>query len=119
METSLLTVLPERTCREKGKALKDAIYLLGGKWKPCIISALWSGSKRFTELQEHIIGITPKVLTKELQEMEMNYLITRTVNHTKPVSVSYTLTEHAYGTQKVFDALVEFGFTHRKMVIGK
>lgn len=104
--------------REKTLALRDAIELLGGKWKMCILQNLSSGTMRFKDLQEAVVGISPKVLSKELQELEQNLLITRTVNNTKPVTVSYALTKHAYHAQSVFDALLEFGEKHRKKIKG-
>lgn len=113
---SLLILGQGETCKMQGLALRDAIDLLSGKWKVCILQILSNGSRKFTELQERVVGITPKVLSKELQVLEMNMLITRTVNNTKPVTVSYELTEHAFATQKVIMALVEFGMTHREVV---
>lgn len=103
--------------REKILALKDAIELLSGKWKFCILLNLHNyGTMRFKDLQETSVGITPKVLSKELQELEENQLITRTVNNTKPVTVSYALTPHASEAQPVIVALVEFGLKHRTKV---
>ncbi|SIN75748.1 winged helix-turn-helix transcriptional regulator [Chitinophaga niabensis] len=113
---SLITIGPEETCKAKGLAFRDAIDLLSGKWKICILQVLSRGGRRFKDLEEQVWGITPKVLTKELQELEMNFLVMRTVNNTKPVTVSYELTDHAYSTQKVIAALVEFGTAHRKLV---
>lgn len=103
-------------CKEKSLALRDAIELLSGKWKFCILQNLSYGTMRFKDLQETVVGISPKVLSKELQELEQNLLITRTVNNTKPVSVSYSLTEHASATQPVINALLEFGAKHRKKI---
>ncbi|MFD1874374.1 winged helix-turn-helix transcriptional regulator [Hymenobacter bucti] len=103
--------------RERVLALKDALELLSGKWKFCILLNLHNyGTLRFKDLQETSVGITPKVLSKELQELEDNLLITRTVNTTKPVTVSYALTQHAIETQPVIDALVTFGLTHRTRI---
>lgn len=77
---------------ERVLALKDAIELLSGKWKFCILLNLYNlGTMRFKDLQETSAGITPKVLSKELQQLEEHQLITRTVNNTKPVTVSSTL----------------------------
>lgn len=104
--------------KEKTLALRDAIDLLGGKWKICILQNLSSGTMRFKDLLETVVGISPKVLSKELNELEQNMLVTRTVNNTKPVTVSYALTEHAEATQSVFDALLAFGEKHRKKVKG-
>jgi len=103
-------------CKEKGLALRDAIDLLRGKWKFCILQNLSYGTLRFKDLQETVAGITPKVLSKELHELEQNLLVTRTVNNTKPITVSYALTEHAKETQPVIQALTEFGAKHRKKI---
>ncbi|MCY4780533.1 helix-turn-helix domain-containing protein [Sphingobacterium sp. UT-1RO-CII-1] len=101
-------------------ALKDALELLSGKWKFCILHNLSNyGTLRFKDLQEKSLGITPKVLSKSLQELEENLLITRTVNNTKPVTVSYALTPHAKETEAVVNALIGFGLKHRKKIKGK
>lgn len=107
------------SCREKTLAIRDALELLSGKWKFCIIRCLSVGELRFKDLQEKLAGITPKVLSKELQELEMNRMVTRTVNNSRPVTVSYAITDHALETGKIIDALVEFGTTHRKLIKGK
>jgi DNA-binding HxlR family transcriptional regulator len=114
----LLKTAPE-TYKEKGLALWDAIELLSGKWKVCILQNLLFGTMRFKDLQENVCGITPKILSKELQALEMNLLITRTVNDTKPVTVSHALTQHAQATKKVIEALLQFGFEHRRLIKGK
>ncbi len=95
-------------------ALRDAIELFSSKWKFCIIQVLSYGTMRFKDVQETVVGITPKVLSKELQELEQNLLITRTVNNTKPATVSYALTRYAGETLPVITALTEFGVKHRK-----
>lgn len=106
--------------KESILALKDGIELLSGKWKFCILHNLQSyGTMRFKDLQEMALGISPKVLSKELQQLEDNLLITRTVNNTKPVTVSYALTEHAKETETVVNALIDFGLKHRKKIKGK
>ncbi|QES87858.1 winged helix-turn-helix transcriptional regulator [Rhizosphaericola mali] len=110
----------ENIDKETILALKDAIELLGGKWKFCILHNLQNyGTMRFKDLQETSQGISPKVLSKELQELEENLLIVRTVNCTKPVTVSYALTEHAVESQPVLKALIDFGLKHRRRVMAK
>ncbi len=116
---TLIDCSTKRTCRETILELRDAVELLGGKWKLLILQNLSFGARRFKDLQEGVAGISPKVLTRELQELERNLLITRTVNNTKPITVSYALTAHAFETQSVFDALLVFGAKHRKMIKGK
>lgn len=103
--------------KEKILAIKDAVELLSGKWKFCILHNLYHhNTMRFKDLQEKSIGITPKVLSKELQELEDNLLITRTVNNTKPVTVSYAVTKYAEEVKPVIEALLDFGLKHRKKI---
>ena len=117
---SLVNNKNKDACRERILALKDAIDLLGGKWPLCILQTLSTGAEmRFKNLQETVVGISPKVLSNELEKLKQNLLITRTVNSTKPVTVSYALTKHAMETQPVIDALLDFGLKHRKKVKGK
>jgi len=98
-------------------ALTDAIELLSGKWKIIILRNLYvDGTMRFKDIMETALGITPKVLSNELRQLEENLLITRTVNNTKPITVSYALTEHATETLPVIKALIEFGLKHRTII---
>uniref|UniRef100_F4CAM8 Transcriptional regulator, HxlR family n=1 Tax=Sphingobacterium sp. (strain 21) TaxID=743722 RepID=F4CAM8_SPHS2 len=102
--------------KESMLALRDAIELLGGKWKICILRNLSFGEMRFKDLQQMVVGISPKILSKELLHLEQNLLITRTVNNTRPVTVSYAITDHALHTLPVINALLEFGLKHRKKI---
>lgn len=103
--------------KQRTLALRDAIELLSGKWKFCILLNLYHfKTMRFKDMLETSTGISPKVLSKELQELEENLLISRTVNNTKPVTVSYALTSHAIETQPVINALIEFGLKHRAKI---
>jgi DNA-binding HxlR family transcriptional regulator len=117
---SLVSYSDKDSCKERILGLKDAIELLGGKWTLCILQTLSTfPTMRFKDLQQSIVGLSPKVLSRELQVLEQNFLITRTVNNTKPVTVSYSITKHANETQPVINALLEFGLKHRKKVKGK
>ncbi|MBO9728611.1 MAG: helix-turn-helix transcriptional regulator [Chitinophaga sp.] len=103
---------------ERQLALQDALDLLRGKWKILILRSLYlNGTIRFKDLLETSKGITPKVLSNELKQLEENLLITRTVNNTKPVTVSYALTNHATEMLPVINALIEFGLKHRKKIM--
>ena len=109
-----------RPTLERKLALKDAIDLLSGKWKIVILRNLYlHGTMRFKDLMEALKKITPKVLSKELQQLEENLMITRTVNNTKPITVTYALTDHASETLPVINALIEFGLIHRKKIKSK
>src|ERR1041385_3935329 len=72
--------------RERLLAINDAMDVLSGKWKIQLIGLLlFKGRMRFMELLRHLDGIGAKMLSKELQNLEANQIITRTVMHTKPV----------------------------------
>ncbi|MBI3510027.1 MAG: helix-turn-helix transcriptional regulator [Bacteroidetes bacterium] len=111
--------LDSTECAGKLLPVTDALYVLSGKWKLPIIIALGHGHKRFKQLQREIKGITAKMLSKELREMEMNELVTRTVYDTTPVTVEYELTKYGMTLDKVIFALGEWGEKHRKRIRGK
>jgi DNA-binding HxlR family transcriptional regulator len=107
-------------CKESRMAMRDAIELLSGKWKFSILMELATTSPmRFKDLQEAVTGISPKVLSNELYELEQNLLVARAVNNTRPVTVSYALTKYAYEVQPVLLSLIEFGRKHGKKIRGK
>jgi DNA-binding HxlR family transcriptional regulator len=92
--------------------------LLSGKWKVRRLLTLHNyGAMQFKDLQAASAGISPKVLSKELQELEDNLLLTRTINPTKPVTVSYALTPHALKAKPVINALIAFGLTHLSVLL--
>jgi DNA-binding HxlR family transcriptional regulator len=100
-------------CNRSLSAIQDTLYVLGGKWKLPIIIALFNGPQRFRELQRSLETITPKVLSKELKELELNEFITRTVYPTTPVTVEYQLTEYSRTLGDVLDAMRNWGEQHR------
>ena len=74
-------------CRERLRTIHDTQDILGGKWKVMIIASLAAfGKKRFMELQRVIDGVGSKMLSRELQELEVNGLVSRTVMATNPVT---------------------------------
>lgn len=99
--------------------VKDALDVLNGRWKLPILIALSFGNKRFKEISKDVQGITDKMLSKELKELEMNKLITRTVYDTFPPTVEYAATEHGRSLFDVIVALREWGIKHREKIIGK
>ncbi|WP_449399023.1 winged helix-turn-helix transcriptional regulator [Chryseobacterium wanjuense] len=62
------------------KALQDTIYVIGGKWKLPIIYSICNGNKRFSDIEKSIPGITKRMLSLNLKELEANKLITRKVD---------------------------------------
>lgn len=106
--------------RKEMMAVQDSMDVLSGKWKISIISSLcYYNKRRFSAILNDVAGISNKMLSKELKELELNQLIRRTVLDTQPVSVQYALTEHGKTLQTIINNLTEWGLAHRKKIIGK
>lgn len=98
-------------------AIHDTLNVISGKWKLAIIGSLLYDKKRFKDLQENIGKITPRMLSKELKELEVNDVVKRMVYDTKPVKVEYELTNSGEELAKVLDTLINWGVNHREMVL--
>lgn len=110
---------PQGVCPVSMRAINDAVEFLGGKWKLPILYALFMGGKqRFKELERSVAGITPKMLSKELQDMEMNRLLTRKVIESKPITVEYELAPYAENIKPMLDAMSAWGEQHRRFLMG-
>ena len=105
------------SCTRSVGAVRDTLYVLSGKWKLPIIVALSSGPSRFKDLQRQLQDITPKVLSKELKELELNEFVTRTVYATSPVSVEYELTTYSQSLNKIINEMRDWGLQHRKRLM--
>lgn len=104
------------SCQQAQLAIRDTLDIVGGKWKLVLIRILRSGPKGFNELSREA-GISPRILSKELHELEMNGLVSRTVQHTRPVSVSYAITPYSETLSDVLDAMEKWGYQHRKRIL--
>ena len=103
-------------CTAQLNAIADALFVIGGKWKLRIIVALKEGNRRFNELQRVIEGISAKVLSSELKDLELNGFVRRTVFTGTPVVVEYELTEYSDTLGDVLHTLSEWGSMHRETV---
>ena len=106
-------------CTQAILPVKDALEVLNGRWKLPIIISVSFGKKRFKEISREVNGISDKILAKELKNMEMNKLITRTVYDTFPPTVEYCITEHGKSLSTLIGELQKWGILHRKKIIGK
>lgn len=89
--------------------VETTLMLIGDKWKVLIIRDLISGTKRFGELKKSVSGISQKVLTSNLRDMEENGLLTRKVFPEVPPRVEYTLTDLGHSMRPILDAMAEWG----------
>ena len=94
--------------------IETTIKMLGCRWKILIIRELLSGTKRFGELKKNVTGITQKVLTSKLRDMEELGLLERNVYPQIPPKVEYTLTDIGYSLRPVLDSLKSWGKDYKK-----
>ncbi len=106
-------------CTASLKAIQDVMDVLGGKWKISIVTCLCYNPRRYSELLKLVDGISGKVLSRELKDLEMNKLITRTVKNTQPISVEYAITDYGNTFKELIQTIAEWGIKHRKKIIGK
>ncbi|OOQ60532.1 winged helix-turn-helix transcriptional regulator [Mucilaginibacter pedocola] len=100
-------------CNAAMTSVADALYVIGGKWKLRVIVALREGYTRFNEIQRSIDGISARVLSAELKELELNGFVKREVIAQTPVVVEYHITPYADTLSDILKALMEWGTMHR------
>lgn len=101
-------------------AVQDSMDVLNGKWKISIISSIcYYNKRRFSDILNDVVGISNKMLSKELKDLEINKLIKRIVLETQPITVQYQLTEHGQTLKTIIENLTDWGIKHRKEIIEK
>lgn len=101
------------------KPVRDTLDVINGKWKLPIIISVGVGNDRFTDIQNSIPNITPKVLAKELKELEQHKLIKRIIIDEYPIKISYKLEEYADTLTPIIYAMKDWGINHKKVVFDK
>ena len=104
------------SCNSVLSSIGDAIYVIGGKWKLRIIVALRDGNKRFNELQRTVHGISARVLSNELKELELNGFLIRKVDAGIPVVIEYELTPYSSTLKDVLTSLSAWGAMHKENI---
>ncbi len=92
------------------------LSLIGDKWKVLIIRDLISGTKRFGELKKSISGISQKVLTSNLRQMEASGLICRTIYAQIPPKVEYSLTELGSSLEPILNIMAKWGESYKNNI---
>ena len=103
----------DHDCRPVGEIL----HQIGGKWTVLIINTLSDGPMRFSELKRMVGGISQKVLTSTLRELEMDGFITRTVTPSIPPRVDYELTDLGRDLQRPLKVLGQWAIDNRPKVL--
>lgn len=92
--------------------VETTLKVIGGKWKPLILYLLRNGSLRYSELQKNIPGITQKMLTQQLRQLEQDRLLTRKVYPVIPPHVEYSLTNRGSSLLPLLKSMAEWGNAH-------
>lgn len=87
--------------------------IIGNKWKIIILRDLLTGTKRYNELTRSVVGISAKVLTENLRDLERDGIIVRKVYPVVPPKVEYSLSEKGLDLKDVLNAMKVFGEKYR------
>jgi len=110
----------ELQCGKHLSATEDALYVIGGKWTLRIMIAMLSGRTRFNDLQRTVKGISARVLSGELKDLEINGLVKRVVlADQKPVVVEYVPTEYSKTLKDIIANLADWGAKHKKKITAR
>ncbi|WP_316801478.1 helix-turn-helix domain-containing protein [Pedobacter frigidisoli] len=109
--------MPFSECLVKIRAIDDTMELLNGKWKISIIARLCYKPMRYSELLKNLNGISGKMLSRELHELEINGVVNREVASTKPLAVNYSVTEYGMSLKQLTDTIADWGIRHRNRIL--
>lgn len=90
------------------------VSVIGGKWKPIILWNLFQEKRRFSQLKKFIPGITQKMLTQQLRELESDGIVHREVFPVVPPQVEYSLTTKGFSLAPILQAMEKWGNTNMK-----
>ena len=99
--------------------VETTLMLIGDRGKVLILRDLMSGTKRFGELKKSVSGISQKVLTSNLRDMEENGLLSREAFPEVPPRVEYTLTELGRSMSPILDAMARWGTEYKQNAVVK
>lgn len=108
-----------KCCSQTIIPVRDALEVFNGKWKIPILFSIMTGNERFTDIQNSIECISPKVLAKELKDLEEHQLIKRVVIDDYPVKIIYKTEPYADSITPIIEALKTWGQNHRKKLFAE
>ena len=110
--------MPKRV-RTYNCPVEAAIAVMGGRWKPLILWWLNQRTYRFAELRRAIPGITEKMLTQQLRELEADGVVSRRIYPTVPPKVEYSLTDYGRSLKRSLNEISKWGMQHIQRVGAK
>lgn len=106
-------------CLAQMLPIRDALEVVSGKWKILILTSIMHGNRRFTEIERSIPHLSPKVLAKELKDLEEHQLVQRIVQNDTALLIEYVATEYSQTLRKLMLELHAWGVNHHKQLFGK
>jgi DNA-binding HxlR family transcriptional regulator len=106
-------------CENNIESLQFMLQVLGGKWKLHILTNLYFGKKRFKELEREVTGISPKMLIKELKDLEAIGILHRQTFNTVPITVEYSLTKEGLTLKPILDQMKQWSVNFKKQTAMK
>ncbi len=107
--TTSTTSRPRDTTASLGCPVARTSEVIGNRWTPLIVRDLAAGSRRFSELERSLIGVSPKTLSERLKRLEEWGVITRRCFAEVPPRVEYSLTSKGYALLPVIESMREYG----------
>ena len=101
-------------CENNIESLQFILQVLGGKWKLHILTNLYYGKKRFKELEREVTGISPKMLIKELKDLEAIGILNRQAFNTVPITVEYSLTKEGLTLKPILDQMKQWSVNFKQ-----
>jgi DNA-binding HxlR family transcriptional regulator len=99
--------------------VEGTLRIIGGRWKLLILRELFKETKRFGELHRSLNGITQKMLTQQLRELERDRIIVRKVYPQIPPKVEYSLTQVGQSLKPILDLMHQWGAKHLDRIDAK
>ncbi len=92
--------------------VETTVRIVGGRWKAAVLEQLFQGTKRFSELKRGVAGITQRMLSQQLRELQSTGIVERTVYPDAPPRVVYTITPLGRSLRPLLDAMCHWGKSH-------
>lgn len=105
-----------KKCANDIEDLQFILQVLGGKWKLHILTNLYYGKKRFKELEREIASISPKMLSKELKDLEVAGIVSRQTFNTVPITVEYSLTKDGLTLKPILEQMKSWSVKFKQKV---
>lgn len=102
-----------------GCAVETAIEIIGGRWKVLILQELFGGTKRFSQLQRALSGVSHRTLTQQLRELERHGILDRQIHPQIPPKVEYFLTPLGETLRPVIGVMHDWAEEYKRLRLRK